>query len=126
MEKTMKITIFHENGTQETFEQDVPIDPEYDVLKPLCDRAFSGYMEHVTVFFEGRYTDMFVDEESKLKGQMRNEAATAIYRNNAITHMGVSNPETLDYIAGGALLFHEPISPLLSDANYAANVKAVD
>jgi hypothetical protein len=122
----MKITIFHENGIQETFEQDIQIDPEYDVIRPLCDRAFSGYMEHVTVFFEGRYTDMFVDEESKLKGCRRNEAATVIYQNNALAHMGVSNPEALDYIAGGALLFHEPISPLLANAKYAANVKAVD
>ena len=70
--------------------------------------------EHVSVLadFAGglnfKRADMFVDEMGHPKGLPRNEAATMIYRRNALLHQGVSDPETLHWIAGagGAVRTH--------------------
>ena len=67
--------------------------------------------EHVTVLadFAGgldfKRADMFVDEMGHPKNLPRNGNATAIYRRNALLHQGVKDPETLDWIAGPAVLF---------------------
>jgi hypothetical protein len=91
---------------------ELPARPDYHelaaVLRPLLD---TQTFEHVTVLsdFEGgldfRPSDMFVDEMGHPKGLPLNGAATAIYRRNALLHQGVSDPESLPWIAGPAILF---------------------
>jgi hypothetical protein len=62
--------------------------------------------EHVNVFVDGEYRDMFVDEIGHAKDLPLNEAATVIYRNNVLVHEpGKYRPEELPYIVGDAILF---------------------
>lgn len=86
-------------------------DPGYTKIAALVEPLLDGAdLEHVNVFHEGRYTDMFVDECSRLKGLPRNEKATAIYRNNWLTHVDPkADPESLPFIAGPAILFFRKV-----------------
>ena len=96
-----------------TREVDLVRYPDYatlrDLLTPIID---CKYIEHVSVLadFKGgvefRRADMFVDEDGHAKGRPMNGAATAIYRRNALLHHGVTDPETLSWIAGPAVLFN--------------------
>lgn len=76
-------TVLRPDGAQVDGEVDWPQEPGYDrissVVRPLLDGAD---LEHVSVLFQNRPHDMFVDEEGLIKGLMRNEAATAVYRRN--------------------------------------------
>jgi hypothetical protein len=89
----------------------LPATPTYDELAELMQRLGVENAEHVTVLsdFDGgvkyRRSDMFVDEHGHAKGLYRNEFATAIYRRNAIMHQGVTDPESLPWISGVAVLF---------------------
>ena len=86
------------------------------VIDPLLDH---GELEHVTVLadFTGkgvlRVLDMFVDEDGMKKGLQRNEAATEHYRRACLmgrTPVPVpSDPETLDYVVGNAVLFDRKV-----------------
>jgi hypothetical protein len=51
------------------------------------------------------YLDMFVDEDSHGRERPRNEAATTIYRANALRQFPGTDPESLPWIAGPAVLF---------------------
>jgi len=69
-----------------------------------------NYYERVRVWHGGEYLDLFVDETGALKDLPRNEAATTIYRANAIAHMpDVKDPEELDAVFGVAILFHRRV-----------------
>lgn len=73
------------------------------LIRPLLNGAD---LERVNVFWEGRYTDMFVDTMSVQIGLDRNDAATEIYRNNWLTHQDPkADPETLPAVYGPAVLF---------------------
>ena len=72
------------------------------VVTPLLDGAD---LERVSVLHDGERADMFVDEMSAVKGLPRNEAATAIYRNNWLTQHPGEDPESLPAIYGPAVLF---------------------
>ena len=93
----------------------LPAQPTYGELAELMKLLGVKDCEHVTVLadFAGglnfRRADMFVDEMGHPKGLPRNEAATAIYRRNALLHQGVKDPEALDWIAGPAVLFEREI-----------------
>ena len=78
-----------------------------DLIEPMLD---GGDMEHVTVFWQGHYTDMFVDEVGHRKGLDRNERATDIYRANVLTHeRHPPQPEDMPWIAGPAVLFDKRV-----------------
>jgi len=94
---------------------DLPRSPGHmllvELLQPLLD---GGRLEHVQVYtgdapFRGRrfYRDMFVDEERHRKNLPRNETATALSRHDALMHEPPSDPESLPWIAGPAVLFPE-------------------
>jgi hypothetical protein len=68
-----------------------------------------GDLERVRVFHDGAYTDMFVDDESIGKGLPVNEAATAIYRCNVLTHDKRAKAEDLPKIYGPAVLFSREV-----------------
>ncbi len=109
----MKTTyvIFYPDGSSTEGSCDLEEQPGYDainaVVRPLIRTLLtkSDHMEHVTVLHEGERRDMFVDDEGQRKDLDRNEAATSIYRNNWMTHYPKTDPETIPYIYGDAVLF---------------------
>jgi hypothetical protein len=98
----------HESG-----EIDWPNEPGYDRISKFIGPIVGGPIEHVAVLadFSGglNFTraDMFVNEIGHvLKEPLpRNEAATLIYRRNALLNQGARDPEVLPWIAGPAVLF---------------------
>lgn len=84
--------------------------PSYKALSAVLDPLFfKRPWEHVSVLFEGRRTDMFVDESGVLDGLPRNEAATAIYRANWLSQYPHADPESLPHIAGLAVVFEKRV-----------------
>jgi hypothetical protein len=107
-------TVYHvmkTDGTKQTDEIDWPAEPDYPHIKNLIEPLIGGApLEHVTVLHGGKRADMFVSELGSLKLTARpplprNEAATAIYRNNWMTRHPGTDPETLPPIHGTAILF---------------------
>lgn len=103
----------HETRAVELPGGDQWAEKSYQALKQIIE-PITGYpLEHVTVLadFEGgvkfKRMDMFVNEMGHLKDPPlpRNEAATVIYRRNALMNQGYSNSEELPWIAGPAVLF---------------------
>ena len=69
----------------------------------------NAYTEYVNVLVGSRYTDMFVDEDGLTKRLLRNEKATAIYRNNWLTKYPNTDLETLAFIVGPAVVFSDRV-----------------
>lgn len=66
--------------------------------------------EHVTVWANDQYLDMFVDEQGVNKKLPMNNIATTIYRANYLAHEPDPGPaDQLPYIAGNAVLFLEKV-----------------
>lgn len=102
----MKITIYRPAELPEEREVDAAWAPTIEGLRTLLTPLLDGAQyEHVYVLHEGQRRDLFVDEESRRKGLDRNEAATAIYRNNWLTRHPTADPESLEAIYGPAVLF---------------------
>jgi hypothetical protein len=96
------------HASAEWHEIDWPEDPGYDRIKALISPLLDGApLEHVTVLYEDRRADMFVDEKGHVKAEplQRNDRATEIYRANWLKHHPKDDPETLPWIAGVAVLF---------------------
>lgn len=68
-----------------------------------------GYIEHVNVFWEGKYMDMFVDEDGHRKRLPVNIWATKIYWNNTIVHQPELADELTEMIVGDAVLFKKGV-----------------
>jgi hypothetical protein len=67
-------------------------------------------VEHVNVWHNEKYLDMFVDETGVLKELPFNNKATTIYRANWKAHEPNPGPDDeLPYIAGNAVLFMEKV-----------------
>jgi hypothetical protein len=108
-----KMLIMTPEAVHATREVELPIHPGYETLRDLLAPILGcKYPEHFTVLadFTGgvafRRADMFVDEDGHAKKRPRNEAATLIYRRNALMHQGVKDPESISWIAGPAVLFN--------------------
>jgi len=72
------------------------------VVTPLLD---GGDLEHVSVLFEQRPADMFVDEDGARKGLPENPEATAIYQAWSIQRG--SKAADLSKIYGVAIIFEK-------------------
>lgn len=91
---------------RETREVDLAKEPGYLALKTVLTPLLDGAdLEHVSVLFEGRRADMFVDEIGANKGLPRNEPATTIYRANWLAQRPEERPESLPAIYGPAVVF---------------------
>jgi hypothetical protein len=77
------------------------------VVRPLIGTLLTKYdhLEHVAVMIDGERRDLFVDEDGQAKRLERNEAATTHYRRSWLTAYPKTDPETLPYIYGDAVLF---------------------
>ncbi len=107
-----KVLIMRPDEPNEGRTVELPRRPTYDQLAAIVRPLLAvDWFEHVTVLadFNGglafRRSDMFVDELGHPKNLPRNEAATIIYRRNALLNQGARDPEALDWIAGPAVLF---------------------
>lgn len=78
----------------------------HQVLDPLLETTD---LEHVHVLYQGKPTDMFVDEIGVEKRLARNEAATAIYRSFWLSTHPDDDPESLPAIYGTAVLFSRTV-----------------
>lgn len=108
MKTTM--TILRVGAAPEVRDVDLPERPHYDMLVELITPILDGgFLERVRVWHEGKYTDLFCDEDFRLKGLERNEAATGIYRSNVLTHETGIDPESLPDIRGTAVLFDRAV-----------------
>lgn len=106
--------VHYADGRIERATLDVPDDKPaewWKAAKPICQAVIGEHndVEHVKVWHDGVYRDMFIDGDGQLKGLPRNERATAFYRANALAHQGVTDPESIDDIAGDAVLFFEKV-----------------
>lgn len=84
---------------------DLPLQPGFDRIDALIRPLLDGHdMEHVTVLYDGRRADMFVDEMGGCIGLPVNDAATAIYRAATLRRAPLANPDALPAIFGPAVL----------------------
>jgi hypothetical protein len=84
----------------------------YEALKTIILDVIGhdNDLEHVNVFWEGRYCDMFVDETGLLKNLPINARATEIYRNNMLVHApGLIPIEDMAFVYGDVVLFTERV-----------------
>lgn len=83
-----------------------PKEPNYELIAELVEPLLGGRaFEHVSVLHEGRACDLFVDDVGQINKLPRNELATKIYRARAMKLDPNLDPESLNWIAGPAVLF---------------------
>lgn len=88
---------------------DWPRKPDLGLLQGLIKPIVGGHMEHVTVYFNNQYTDMFVNEEGRIFGFPLNKEATEIYLANwRRQNPGKEDPEG-SFIVGNAVVFERRI-----------------
>ena len=100
-------TIYRPDGTQERRAVDWPEEPSYAAIRDLVQPLVGNPMEHVNVLHQGVRADMFVDEMGHMRihpGE-RNEDATTIYRANWLRQHPGTDPESLPWIVGTAVVF---------------------
>lgn len=108
-----RILIMRPGEAAELRDVEVPDDGAYEALKAIVEPITGHPLEHVTVWadFTGgnafKRADMFVNELGHLQEPPlpRNDAATEIYRRNALMNHGEAMPERLPVIVGPAILF---------------------
>jgi len=100
----------HPSGREDRFIARLPIRPTYnEIAKVVAPHFPNAKFEHVSVLWDHKPLDMFVDESSQIKGLPKNIRATKIYRNNWMQTHPAADPEALPDIAGLALLFFRRI-----------------
>ena len=107
-----KYTVIQPDGTEEDRVVEWPDDPGYDRIKSIVEPVLNGgWLEHVTVLFNGEAHDMFVDEEGRVphKNLPRNDKATEIYRAAALSREPMRHPESLPWVAGPAVIFQRRV-----------------
>lgn len=100
----------------EVAEVDWPREPGYHRIKALVEPLLGENepLEHVSVLYNERPTDMFVSEMGAIALATRgplpvNRAATEIYRAWSMKRRPGDNPETLPHIAGTAVVFQRQV-----------------
>ena len=102
------LLILRADGTRGERSIEMAEDPRYAEIRVAVWSAWSlgrAYPEHVAVLHEGKPADMFVHEDGHGAGLPRNEAATTIYRASWLERHPSTDPESLPWIAGDAVVF---------------------
>jgi len=97
--------IIHIDGKIEWTTHDLPDVPEYDDVKRVVSPIIPDF-EHVTVLWQDKRTDMFIDELGVVKGLPINAFATGVYYTASIVAGRQISPNP---ICGPAVLFNERI-----------------
>lgn len=98
------LTIMHPDGRIYETAHKLEAEPTLTALRT----AMFGIIrnpERVSVLEAGERRDMFVEENGHAEGLERNEAATRIYRANAMASGQYPDPEALPCVVGPAVLF---------------------
>jgi hypothetical protein len=104
------MTVLRADGSAQTTDVFMPEEPGFELLDQLIRPLLDGAdLEHVSVLHQGARADMFVDEAGRLRGLPRNDVAPAIYRAATMRRAPKTDPETLPYIAGAAVLFDRQV-----------------
>lgn len=75
-------------------------------IRANVKEIFDEDIERVNVLYLGEYRDMFIGATSSINGRhIRNIRATAIYRNNVLSNVPGTDPESLPAISGPAVIF---------------------
>jgi hypothetical protein len=101
--------IIYPNGGEEPRSVRWPREPGFSMIEDEIGPLFApDHFEHVSVFWNGAYTDLFVSELGAINGSPVNPKATEIYHENMRQH----NPEgylalgeAMPRIYGTAVLF---------------------
>jgi hypothetical protein len=116
-----KIEVIGVDGIARLITLDMPRQPGFGEISAIVNPYLqvpgksAAYMERVTVWHNGEYLDMFVDDMGAIKRLPVNEAATLIYHANMIAHAEhfehCLTPDTSDWpkIHGVAVLFHRRV-----------------
>lgn len=105
-----RYTVYRVGAEPVDAEVNWPAEPSYQEIKALIRALLDGaHMEHVSVLYEGKRADMFVDDEGMNKRLPRNEVPTRIYRGNWLAQHPGTEPESMSAIHGTAILFHRRV-----------------
>jgi len=112
----MKVHVMIMRADGLVLQKDIELDDDgkkrAPTIRSMVDEVIGkdNYAEHVTVFWNGKYCDMFVDEEGHPKGLEINMLATAIYWNNVLVHQPDKPHDIMDHpIMGNAILFGDRV-----------------
>lgn len=112
----MNITykLVRSDGSTTSYSEELRGEPGtwYQQLHEIFERHFGADIEweHVNVWHNDEYHDMFVDETGMLKGLPVNVKATAIYRANVMAHEATPpHPDDMPAIHGDALFFDQRV-----------------
>jgi hypothetical protein len=104
MTKKTTYDVIQADGSVTSHVADLDDEPGYKAISKLVVPYLDGQnLEHVTVLWNGKYTDMFVGEFSAVVGWPVNERATEIYLNNIAVH----DPDL--YAQGGHPKIYGPV-----------------
>lgn len=88
----------------------LPEQPGYSALKALVEPYLEGgKLEHVSVLYDDKRTDMFVHDTGALIPLARNVRATAIYRAAALADDPARSAESLPAVFGPAVIFDRQV-----------------
>lgn len=104
-----KYKIIAVDGTETEHEIEWPKEPGYRNIAALVNPIIGLPLEHVSVLYNDKPADMFVNEEGLLTGLPRNEKATAIYRAATLKRHPKADPEKFPFIVGPAVLFEQRV-----------------
>ena len=106
-------SLIRAEGETESFTADFNGEPEswHGQLRDVFAQHFGDDIvyEHVNVWHQGSYTDMFVDETGALKGLPVNAEASEIYHANVKAHFPEEATGEMALIYGDALLFRQKV-----------------
>ncbi len=100
----------HPSGREDRFIARLSPEPTFAEISAVVGPHFPNtHFEHVSVLWDNKHLDMFVDEIGQLKHLPYNIRATKIYRNNWLQRHPDTDPDLLSDIVGLALLFSRRI-----------------
>ena len=102
-------TVFHPDGSELKGALDWPEFPSRELVSEFVETilpASALELMPLEIHHDHMISDMFVKADYH---QPRNESATTVYRQNYIVHNPGTNPESLPFIAGPAVLFYRKV-----------------
>lgn len=102
------------DGRNATDEVQWPEEPTLALIRALVEPLVGGDLEHVIILKPGTEArpepaDMFVNENGHALGLPRNDAATRLYRAAWLNHHPETDPESLSFIVGPAIVFNRRV-----------------
>jgi hypothetical protein len=107
--QTTKYTVLQPDGGSDVRYVTWPVEPGYEAIRDVVEPILKADLEHVTVLYKDKRTDMFVDDCGALKHLPRNDAATEIYRAAYLKRHPDTDKEKMPAIYGTAIIFDRQV-----------------